>query len=112
MAERIAGLEAKMARLAEEMTADIDKDTVDFIPNFDETTKEPTVLPAKFPFLLANGSNGIAVGMATNMPPHNLREIASAVMPLASAQAMAFTDQSLPEASAPAARAMKVIIWS
>lgn len=71
--------EAKMARLAEEMTADIDKDTVDFIPNFDETTKEPTVLPAKFPFLLANGSNGIAVGMATNMPPHNLREIASAV---------------------------------
>ena len=71
--------EAKMSRLAEEMVADIDKDTVDFIPNFDETTKEPTVLPAKFPFLLANGSNGIAVGMATNMPPHNLREIASAV---------------------------------
>lgn len=71
--------EAKMARLAEEMISDIDKDTVDFVANFDETTKEPTVLPAKFPFLLANGSNGIAVGMATNMPPHNLREIASAV---------------------------------
>lgn len=71
--------EAKMSRLAEEMVADIDKDTVDFIPNFDETTKEPTVLPAKFPFLLANGSNGIAVGMATNMPPHNLKEIAGAV---------------------------------
>ena len=71
--------EAKMSRLAEEMVADIDKDTVDFIPNFDETTKEPVVLPAKFPFLLANGSNGIAVGMATNMPPHNLREIAGAV---------------------------------
>jgi len=71
--------EAKMARLAEEMVADIDKDTVDFTPNFDETTKEPTVLPAKFPFLLANGSNGIAVGMATNMPPHNMREIAAAV---------------------------------
>ena len=71
--------EAKMAKLAEEMVADIQKDTVDFIPNFDETTKEPTVLPAKFPFLLANGSNGIAVGMATNMPPHNLREIAAAV---------------------------------
>lgn len=71
--------EAKMARLAEEMVADIQKDTVDFTPNFDETTKEPTVLPAKFPFLLANGSNGIAVGMATNMPPHNLREIAAAV---------------------------------
>ena len=71
--------EAKMSRLAEEMVADIDKDTVDFLPNFDETTKEPVVLPAKFPFLLANGSNGIAVGMATNMPPHNLREIAAAV---------------------------------
>ncbi|MBQ3981554.1 MAG: DNA gyrase subunit A, partial [Treponema sp.] len=71
--------EAKMAKLAEEMVADIEKDTVDFIPNFDETTKEPTVLPTKFPFLLANGSSGIAVGMATNMPPHNLREIASAV---------------------------------
>ena len=71
--------EAKMEKLADEMVVDINKDTVDFIPNFDETTKEPTVLPAKFPFLLANGSNGIAVGMATNMPPHNLREIASAV---------------------------------
>ena len=71
--------EAKMEKLADEMVSDIQKDTVDFIPNFDETTKEPTVLPAKFPFLLANGSNGIAVGMATNMPPHNLREIAAAV---------------------------------
>jgi DNA gyrase subunit A len=71
--------EAKMAKLAEEMVADIDKDTVNFLPNFDETTKEPTVLPAKFPFLLANGSNGIAVGMATNMPPHNLRELSDAI---------------------------------
>lgn len=71
--------EAKMAKLAEEMTADIDKDTVDFIPNFDETTKEPTVLPAKLPYLLVNGSSGIAVGMATNMPPHNLREAAAAI---------------------------------
>ncbi|QTQ15069.1 DNA topoisomerase (ATP-hydrolyzing) subunit A [Treponema parvum] len=71
--------EAKMAKLAEEMTVDIGKDTVNFIPNFDETTQEPTVLPAKFPFLLANGSSGIAVGMATNMPPHNLKEIAAAV---------------------------------
>jgi DNA gyrase subunit A len=71
--------EAKMAKLAEEMVADINKDTVDFMPNFDETTKEPTVLPAKFPFLLANGTSGIAVGMATNMPPHNIREIAAAV---------------------------------
>jgi len=71
--------EAKMAKLAEEMVADIDKDTVDFVPNFDETTKEPTVLPSKLPYLLVNGSSGIAVGMATNMPPHNLREIASAI---------------------------------
>ena len=71
--------EAKMARLAETMVEDIKKETVDFIPNFDESTIEPTVLPAKFPFLLANGSSGIAVGMATNMPPHNLREIAAAV---------------------------------
>ncbi|MCM1322331.1 MAG: DNA topoisomerase (ATP-hydrolyzing) subunit A [Bacteroides sp.] len=71
--------EAKMARLAEAMVEDIKKETVDFAPNFDETTKEPVVLPAKFPFLLANGSSGIAVGMATNMPPHNLREISAAV---------------------------------
>ena len=71
--------EAKMARLAESMVEDIKKDTVDFIPNFDDSTQEPTVLPGKFPFLLANGSSGIAVGMATNMPPHNLCEIAQAV---------------------------------
>ena len=71
--------EAKMSRIAEEMVADIDKNTVNFIPNFDETTKEPTVLPAKFPFLLCNGTTGIAVGMATNMPPHNLREVAAAI---------------------------------
>ena len=71
--------EAKMARLAEAMVEDIKKETVDFVPNFDESTEEPSVLPAKFPFLLANGSSGIAVGMATNMPPHNLREIAAAV---------------------------------
>ncbi len=71
--------EAKMAKLAETMVEDIKKDTVDFIPNFDDSTNEPTVLPGKFPFLLANGSSGIAVGMATNMPPHNLGEIANAV---------------------------------
>jgi DNA gyrase subunit A len=71
--------EAKMAKLAEEMVKDIDKETVDMIPNFDETVKEPTVLPAKFPFLLCNGTTGIAVGMATNMPPHNLREVAKAI---------------------------------
>lgn len=71
--------EAKMSNIAEEMVADIKKDTVDFLPNFDDTRQEPTVLPAKFPFLLCNGSNGIAVGMATNMPPHNLREVSSAI---------------------------------
>lgn len=63
-----------------ELTADINKNTVDFIPNFDETEKEPTVLPARFPNLLVNGTSGIAVGMATNIPPHNLREVINAVV--------------------------------
>lgn len=71
--------ESKMSTIAEEMVADIKKDTVDFVPNFDDTRQEPTVLPGKFPFLLTNGSSGIAVGMATNMPPHNLREVCSAI---------------------------------
>lgn len=71
--------EAKMEKIAEAMVEDIKKETVDFISNFDDSTTEPSVLPAKFPFLLANGSSGIAVGMATNMPPHNLNEIASAI---------------------------------
>ncbi len=67
--------EAKLAAIAEELLADIDKDTVDFIPNFDETTEEPLVLPSRVPNLIINGSSGIAVGMATNIPPHNLGEI-------------------------------------
>ena len=67
--------EARLEALAESMMADLDKDTVDFVPNFDETTTEPTVLPTPFPNLLVNGSTGIAVGMATNVPPHNLREV-------------------------------------
>ncbi len=71
--------EAKMTRLSEEMVEDIKKDTVDMIPNFDDTRKEPSVLPSKFPFLLCNGSMGIAVGMATNMPPHNLNEVGAAI---------------------------------
>ena len=71
--------EAKMARMGELMLQDIDKDTVTFVPNFDESLKEPEVLPAGFPFLLANGTSGIAVGMATNMAPHNLREITDAL---------------------------------
>ncbi|MBE8538554.1 DNA gyrase subunit A [Geoglobus acetivorans] len=72
--------EARLTKLAEEMLADIDKETVDFIPNFDATLKEPVVLPARLPNLLINGSSGIAVGMATNMPPHNLREICGAII--------------------------------
>jgi DNA gyrase subunit A len=71
--------EARLRRIAEELLADINKDTVDFQPNFDDSLTEPTVLPAKFPNLLVNGSSGIAVGMATNMAPHNLREVVDAV---------------------------------
>ncbi len=71
--------EARLARIADEMLLDIDKDTVDFIPNFDDSLKEPTVLPARLPNLLVNGSSGIAVGMATNIPPHNLSEICDAI---------------------------------
>ena len=70
--------EARMARMAEEMLRDIDKETVDWDPNFDETRLEPRVLPSRFPNLLVNGSNGIAVGMATNIPPHNLTEVINA----------------------------------
>ncbi len=72
--------EARMARLATEMLRDIDADTVDFGPNYDESTQEPLVLPSRFPNLLVNGTAGIAVGMATNIPPHNLREVSAAVM--------------------------------
>ncbi len=72
--------EARLSKISMEMLADINKDTVDFIPNFDETEKEPVVLPARFPNLLVNGTTGIAVGMATNIPPHNLREIIGAVI--------------------------------
>ena len=72
--------EARLTRLAEEMLADIDKETVDFVPNFDETTEEPVVLPAKVPNLLINGSSGIAVGMATNIPPHNLGEVVDGLL--------------------------------
>jgi DNA gyrase subunit A len=71
--------EIRMARIAEEMLADIDKDTVDFVPNYDGSLEEPVVLPSKLPNLLVNGSTGIAVGMATNMPPHNLTEIIDAI---------------------------------
>ena len=72
--------EARLSRISMEMLADINKNTVDFIPNFDETEKEPVVLPSRFPNLLVNGTSGIAVGMATNIPPHNLREVIAAVV--------------------------------
>src|SRR5947207_3168576 len=72
--------EARLSRIAKELLADIEKETVDFNPNFDETEKEPTVLPTRVPNLLVNGASGIAVGMATNIPPHNLREIIDANM--------------------------------
>ncbi len=72
--------EARLTRLAEEMLADIDKNTVDFRPNFDDSLQEPTVLPSRIPNLLINGASGIAVGMATNMPPHNLAEVANAII--------------------------------
>ncbi len=72
--------EAKLEALADDLMADLDKETVDFVPNYDETTEEPTVLPAPYPNLLVNGSAGIAVGMATNIPPHNLREVIDAIV--------------------------------
>ena len=72
--------EARLSKISMEMTADINKNTVDFIPNFDETEKEPVVLPSRYPNLLVNGTSGIAVGMATNIPPHNLREVIAAVV--------------------------------
>ncbi|MCM1241249.1 MAG: DNA gyrase subunit A [Roseburia sp.] len=72
--------EARLSKISMELLADINKDTVDFVPNFDDTEKEPSVLPSRYPNLLVNGTSGIAVGMATNIPPHNLREVISAVV--------------------------------
>jgi DNA gyrase subunit A len=72
--------EARLARIATEMLRDLDMDTVDFVPNYDGKKQEPVVLPARFPNLLVNGSSGIAVGMATNIPPHNLREVIAATV--------------------------------
>src|SRR6202007_1145515 len=72
--------EARLARITEDILADLEKETVDFIPNFDQTREEPVVLPSRIPNLLVNGASGIAVGMATNIPPHNLREIVDAAM--------------------------------
>ena len=72
--------EARMSKISLEMLSDIDKETVDFVPNFDDRLKEPSVLPSRFPNLLVNGSSGIAVGMATNIPPHNLTEVINGML--------------------------------
>ncbi len=74
--------EIRMAKLTAEMMADIDKETVDFVPNYDDSLREPSVLPSKFPNLIVNGSSGIAVGMATNIPPHNMTETINALIAL------------------------------
>ncbi len=89
--------EARLSKIAMELTADINKDTVDFVPNFDETEKEPTVLPSRFPNLLVNGTSGIAVGMATNIPPHNLREIIDAVVKIIDNQVEEGRDTTIEE---------------
>ncbi len=84
--------EARLAKIAHELLADIDKDTVDFVPNFDESEREPVVLPTKVPNLLVNGSSGIAVGMATNIPPHNLSEVVDALVLLIDRPAASIDD--------------------
>lgn len=84
--------EARMSKLSMHMLTDIEKETVDFMPNFDESRQEPVVLPSKFPQLLVNGSNGIAVGMATNIPPHNLREVINGVVALIDNPEMSIDD--------------------
>ena len=89
--------EARLSKISMEMTADINKDTVDFTPNFDETEKEPVVLPSRFPNLLVNGASGIAVGMATNIPPHNLRETVQAVVKIIDNQVMEDRDTQIEE---------------
>jgi len=89
--------EARLSKISMEMLADIGKDTVDFIPNFDETEKEPTVLPSRYPNLLVNGTSGIAVGMATNIPPHNLREVIGAVVKIINNKVEESRDTSIEE---------------
>lgn len=89
--------EARLSKISMEMLADINKNTVDFAPNFDETEKEPTVLPSRFPNLLVNGTTGIAVGMATNIPPHNLREVVAAVVKMIDNRILEDRDTTLEE---------------
>ena len=89
--------EARLSKISMEMVADINKDTVDFVPNFDETEKEPVVLPSRYPNLLVNGTTGIAVGMATNIPPHNLREVVNAVVKIIDNRIMEDRDTDIEE---------------
>ena len=89
--------EARLTKLSMEMLADIGKDTVDFIPNFDETEKEPVLLPSRYPNLLVNGTSGIAVGMATNIPPHNLREVIKAVLKIIDNRVLEDKDTTIDE---------------
>ena len=89
--------EARLSKISMEMLADIGKDTVDFVPNFDETEKEPTVLPSRFPNLLVNGTTGIAVGMATNIPPHNLREVINGVVKIIDNQVLEDRETTMEE---------------
>ena len=89
--------EARLSKISMEMLADINKDTVDFVPNFDDTEKEPAVLPSRFPNLLVNGTSGIAVGMATNIPPHNLREVIDAVVKIIDNRVMEDRDTEIDE---------------
>ncbi len=89
--------EARLSKISMEMTADINKDTVDFVPNFDETEKEPSVLPSRFPNLMVNGAQGIAVGMATNIPPHNLTETINGVLKIIENQIEEDRDTSIEE---------------
>ena len=89
--------EARLSKISMAMMEDINKDTVDFMPNFDETEKEPVVLPSRFPNLLVNGTTGIAVGMATNIPPHNLREVISAVVKMIDNQIAEDRDTTMEE---------------
>ncbi len=89
--------EARLSKISMEMLSDINKDTVDFVPNFDETEKEPTVLPSRYPNLLVNGTTGIAVGMATNIPPHNLREVINAVVKIIDNQILEDRDTDIEE---------------
>jgi len=84
--------EIRMRKIAHQMLADLEKETVDFIPNYDETLKEPSVLPTKFPALLVNGSSGIAVGMTTNIPPHNIKEVVAALNQLIDTPSMDIDD--------------------